>query len=136
MMQEAVSLLQDAGVSLVSLVVLGYLAWMEWGRKNIRIEALEKRIEQVDNGQRAALERRFDASVDAERRSSAAMETVGRALEKMGGALHHLASTCPLFTDSDADAIKEATPTDKEMAVIRRRAERVAKAKAKSDAGE
>jgi len=137
---EIAALIRELGVPTAGFVVLGVVLYKigticgkllidAWAAKDTKLVELEKRIEQVQNGQRAALEQRLDASIEQARLSGEQQEKTNDCLYKLGLAFHHFAENRPCLHDSDLVIVNDATPSpdDKTLRVIARKKVRDAK---------
>jgi hypothetical protein len=105
--------------------VVGRLMIDAWQGKDTRLAALELRVEKINNGQREALERRFDLALKQQEQSTEAMGRVADSLSHQAQALIEFAEKRPCLRDSDIDRLE--TEADKAV-------ERVTKRKARVDA--
>ena len=106
--------------------VVGRLMIDTWKGKDTRLAALELRVETINNGQREALERRFDLALQQQKQSTEAMGRVADSLTHQAEALIEFAEKRPCLRDSDVDRLQ--------VEVDPKAAERVAKRKARVDA--
>jgi hypothetical protein len=53
-----------------------------WQNRETRIAKLEKEVSDINNGQRSSLEKRLDASTEAESQMAAALEAIAKAMSR------------------------------------------------------
>ena len=137
-MQDMVTMVRDVGIPAVFSVGLGWCLYKightagtllvdAWKGKDSRLAALEMRVTEINNGQRAALEKRFDMALEVQRQSTEAHQQVATVLSHQTEALRGFVRQCPLASDSDADRLAMIDIEEKTRAVISRQRERQAK---------
>lgn len=112
--------------------VCGTLLIDAWKAKDTKLGELEKRVDTINNGQREALERRYDVALEQQRQNTEALDKVGSCLDRLGGAFQHFAINRPCLHDSDVTLIQnengdDITPDPKTLERIARRQVRIAK---------
>lgn len=146
-MQEFADFVTSLGAPLAFAVAFGYAIYRigtvcgtllieAWRTKDTRLAALELHVQQINNGQREALERRFDLALDLQRESTEANQRVAVVLHEQAEALRGFVRQCPVLTDSDADRIADPQIDPKAAAVIARREGRAGSRPSSHDGGD
>jgi len=123
-LDEVGKFISQVGIPFVIAGGLGYCLWKighaagnllldQWKKKEKRLDALEKRVEEVNNGQRTAVERRLDLaneylkdSSDTQKAQTEALSRVSDSLTQMGEAFRFFAENRPCIHDSDIPRIE------------------------------
>jgi len=140
---EIAELIRELGFPVAFAVALGYALYLvgkiglnllleAWKQKDARLIELEQRVEQINNGQREALERRLDDGIAVQRQTAMSLDRVSGCLEKLGHTFGAFAENRPCLQDSDARRVieeieEEFTPDPEALKVVQRRKERVQK---------
>ncbi len=139
-MTEAIEFVREVGFPIALAIALCYTLYLigktglallleAWKQKDLRLAELEQRINAVNNGQRTALEQRYDAGLDAQRQTAQSLDKVSGCLSKLGEAFELFAESRPCLRDSDAmkivdEAEAEFTPDPDALKVVQRRKDR------------
>lgn len=142
-MQEIADFVSRLGAPIAFAIAFGYSLYRvgaicgtllieAWRAKDTRLAALELHVQQINNGQREALEKRFDLALDLQRESTQANQRVAAVLHEQAEALRGFVRQCPVLTDSDADRIADPSAA----AVIARREGRAERRSADHSGGD
>lgn len=115
-MSDIGEFISNVGSPIAFAVALGFALWQvfkwggkllleQWKLKESRLESLEKRVEQINNGQREALEKRLDDSIDVQRQNLAALTNVAGCLNRMGTAFAEFAASRPCLLAEDVPRV-------------------------------
>lgn len=112
-MQDIADFIQTLGVPIAATIALaivlykigtvcGTLLVDAWKSKDMRLGELEQKVDQINNGQRSALEQRLDVSAKQSEQSTEALHKVGECLDRLGNAFTVFAHSRPCLHESDA----------------------------------
>lgn len=139
MLKEVSEFVQTLGVPIAGMVALsvvlykigtvcGRLLIDAWRAKDTRLGELETRVNTINNGQREALEKRFDAQLEVHRQGNEVMQGVAEAMREQAGQFREWAVTRKCLHDSDAVALVRIvdghTADPKTLATIERQRRR------------